>query len=139
GGPRGAWDADLRPAPPGPGHRGCRELRDGARVRIVSGGVRAGGAEAAPRRPGRDAGPGRKARGCRPGGRTHGRPLGPAPGPVTERQLAGVLAPIATPFDRVTGDIAPVHLRQNVVRLIEAGLDGVVVAGSTGEGPLGRK
>jgi len=55
---------------------------------------------------------------------------------VTERQLAGVLAPITTPFDRVTGDVAPVHLRQNVVRLIEAGLDGVVVAGSTGEGPL---
>jgi len=55
---------------------------------------------------------------------------------VTERQLAGVLAPITTPFDTTTGDVAPVHLRQNVSRLIAAGLDGVVVAGSTGESAL---
>ncbi|HYK81975.1 MAG TPA: dihydrodipicolinate synthase family protein [Gemmatimonadales bacterium] len=55
---------------------------------------------------------------------------------MTERPLAGVLAPITTPFDRSTGDVAPVHLRQNVSRLIAAGLDGVVVAGSTGEAAL---
>jgi len=55
---------------------------------------------------------------------------------VTERLPAGVLAPITTPFDRATGDVAPVHLRQNVLRLVEAGLDGVVVAGSTGESAL---
>jgi dihydrodipicolinate synthase/N-acetylneuraminate lyase len=55
---------------------------------------------------------------------------------VRERQLAGVLAPITTPFDGATGDVAPVHLRQNVARLIAAGLDGVVVAGSTGESAL---
>jgi 4-hydroxy-2-oxoglutarate aldolase len=55
---------------------------------------------------------------------------------VTERQLAGVLAPITTPFDSATGDVDPVHLRHNVSRLIAAGLDGVVVAGSTGEAAL---
>jgi len=55
---------------------------------------------------------------------------------VTERALAGVLAPITTPFDSTTGDVAPVHLRQNVSRLVAAGLDGVVVAGSTGEAAL---
>jgi 4-hydroxy-2-oxoglutarate aldolase len=55
---------------------------------------------------------------------------------VTERQLSGVLAPITTPFDSATGEVAPVHLRHNVTRVIEAGLDGVVVAGSTGESAL---
>ncbi len=55
---------------------------------------------------------------------------------MTERALAGVLAPITTPFDSTTGDVAPVHLRQNVSRLVAAGLDGVVVAGSTGEAAL---
>ena len=55
---------------------------------------------------------------------------------MTERQLAGVLAPIPTPFDQATGEVAPVHLRQNVARLVAAGLDGIVLAGSTGEAPL---
>jgi len=55
---------------------------------------------------------------------------------VTERQLAGVIAPITTPFDSATGEVAPVHLRQNVSRLVAAGLAGVVVAGSTGESAL---
>jgi dihydrodipicolinate synthase/N-acetylneuraminate lyase len=55
---------------------------------------------------------------------------------VTERRLTGVLAPITTPFDSATGEVAPVHLRQNVTRLMGAGLDGVVVAGSTGEAAL---
>jgi 4-hydroxy-2-oxoglutarate aldolase len=55
---------------------------------------------------------------------------------VSERALAGVLAPITTPFDSATGDVAPVHLRQNVSRLVAAGLDGVAVAGSTGEAAL---
>lgn len=55
---------------------------------------------------------------------------------MTERQLSGVLAPITTPFDSATGEVAPVHLRHNVTRVIEAGLDGVVVAGSTGESAL---
>lgn len=55
---------------------------------------------------------------------------------MTARQLAGVFAPIPTPFDSATGDVAPVHLRHNVVRLLEAGLDGIVVGGSTGEAAL---
>jgi 4-hydroxy-2-oxoglutarate aldolase len=54
---------------------------------------------------------------------------------VTER-LAGVLAPITTPFDAATGEVAPGQLRDNVTRLVALGLDGVVVAGSTGESAL---
>jgi 4-hydroxy-2-oxoglutarate aldolase len=55
---------------------------------------------------------------------------------VTEWRLAGVLAPLTTPFDDATGEVAPAHLRHNVTRLFAAGLDGVVVAGSTGESAL---
>ena len=55
---------------------------------------------------------------------------------MTARQLVGVLAPISTPFDQTTGEVAPVHLRDNVTRLVQDGLDGVVVAGSTGESAL---
>ena len=55
---------------------------------------------------------------------------------MTARQLAGVLAPITTPFDPTTGEVTPVHLRDNVLRLVHDGLDGVVVAGSTGESAL---
>jgi dihydrodipicolinate synthase/N-acetylneuraminate lyase len=55
---------------------------------------------------------------------------------VTGRRFAGVLAPVTTPFDPATGDVAPVHLRQNLTRLLAAGLDGIVLAGSTGEAPL---
>ena len=55
---------------------------------------------------------------------------------MTEPRLAGVLAPVTTPFDGDTGEVAPAHLRHNVTRLMAAGLDGVVVAGSTGESAL---
>jgi dihydrodipicolinate synthase/N-acetylneuraminate lyase len=55
---------------------------------------------------------------------------------MTPRRLAGVFAPITTPFDATTGDVAPDQLRRNVARLVADGLDGVVVAGSTGEAPL---
>ena len=48
----------------------------------------------------------------------------------------GVLAPLTTPFDAETGDVAPLLLRQEARDLLAAGLDGVVVAGSTGEAPL---
>src|SRR5207247_6674752 len=41
-----------------------------------------------------------------------------------------------TPFDSATGEVAPVHLRHNVTQLVAAGLDGVVVGGSTGESAL---
>ena len=55
---------------------------------------------------------------------------------MTARQLAGVLAPVTTPFDRATGEVASVQLRDNVKHLLQEGLDGVVVAGSTGESAL---
>jgi 4-hydroxy-2-oxoglutarate aldolase len=55
---------------------------------------------------------------------------------VSGRLFAGVLAPVTTPFDTTTGDVAPVALRQNVARLLAAGLHGVVIAGSTGESAL---
>jgi 4-hydroxy-2-oxoglutarate aldolase len=55
---------------------------------------------------------------------------------VTARDLAGVFAPITTPFDPATGDVAPAPLKANVARYVADGLDGVVVAGSTGEAPL---
>jgi 4-hydroxy-2-oxoglutarate aldolase len=50
--------------------------------------------------------------------------------------LGGVLAPVCTPFDAETGDVAPVLLRSATRALLDAGLDGIVVAGSTGEGEL---
>ncbi len=49
---------------------------------------------------------------------------------------AGVFPPVTTPFDPVTGDIAPLQFRQNIERLLAQGVDGVVVSGSTGEAPL---
>jgi len=55
---------------------------------------------------------------------------------VSDRLFAGVLAPVTTPFDAATGDVAPAQLRHNVAQLLAAGLDGVVVAGSTGESAL---
>ena len=51
------------------------------------------------------------------------------------RELRGVIAPVATPFD-VEGEVAPVVLRQVSRALLDAGLDGIAVAGSTGEGEL---
>jgi 4-hydroxy-2-oxoglutarate aldolase len=48
----------------------------------------------------------------------------------------GLLVPITTPFDSVTGDVAPVALRQNARALLQAGVDGIVAAGSTGEAAL---
>lgn len=50
--------------------------------------------------------------------------------------LRGVIAPIPTPFDRETGGSAPVVLRHVARALLGAGLDGIAVAGSTGEGEL---
>jgi len=55
---------------------------------------------------------------------------------VIGSDLAGVFAPITTPFDAATGDVSPQHLKDNVTRLLAGGLDGIVVAGSTGEAPL---
>ncbi len=50
--------------------------------------------------------------------------------------LRGVFAPATTPFDRVTGDADAVAMRANLRRWLEAPLAGVVLFGSTGEGPL---
>jgi len=52
------------------------------------------------------------------------------------RVLAGVLAPVITPFDVETGDIAPVSFRSNLRAHLDAGLHGLVVCGSTGEAAL---
>ena len=50
--------------------------------------------------------------------------------------LRGVFAPATTPFDPVTGDADVISLRANVRRWLQAPLAGVVLFGSTGEGPL---
>jgi len=55
---------------------------------------------------------------------------------VSGRHFGGVFAPITTPFDSASGDLVPGALRQNITRLLADGLDGIVVAGSTGEAPL---
>jgi 4-hydroxy-2-oxoglutarate aldolase len=43
---------------------------------------------------------------------------------------------ITTPFDPTTGDVAPVHLRDNARALLDRGVAGIVAAGSTGEASL---
>ncbi|MEJ2502148.1 MAG: dihydrodipicolinate synthase family protein [Gemmatimonadota bacterium] len=50
--------------------------------------------------------------------------------------LSGLFVPVTTPFDPVTGDIAPVHFRDNLRRWLETRINGYVVLGSTGEGAL---
>ena len=50
--------------------------------------------------------------------------------------LAGVLGPVVTTFDSESGDVAPVAFRANVRAHLDAGVAGIVVAGSSGEGPL---
>lgn len=54
---------------------------------------------------------------------------------MTAVRLAGVFAPITTAFDQ-RGDVAPARHADNVTRMCAAGLDGLLVAGSTGEAPL---
>jgi 4-hydroxy-2-oxoglutarate aldolase len=57
---------------------------------------------------------------------------------VTDRNQvpAGIFAPVTTPFDPTTGDVAGVQFQQTMERLLAEGVDGVVVSGSTGEAPL---
>jgi 4-hydroxy-2-oxoglutarate aldolase len=50
--------------------------------------------------------------------------------------LGGVFLPVTTPFDDVTGDIAPVAMRENLRRYVSEPIDGIVLFGSTGEGAL---
>jgi 4-hydroxy-2-oxoglutarate aldolase len=49
---------------------------------------------------------------------------------------SGLLVPITTPFDPATGDVAPVHLRENVRALLREPVAGIVAAGSTGEAAM---
>jgi len=51
-------------------------------------------------------------------------------------RLGGVLLPITTPFDPVTGEAAPVAFRDNLRRWTAEPIDGIVLFGSTGEGAL---
>lgn len=51
-------------------------------------------------------------------------------------RFAGVFAPLTTPFDAGTGDVAPDRMRDNTARVCADGLAGTVVGGSTGEAPL---
>lgn len=50
-------------------------------------------------------------------------------------KLSGIYAPITTPFD-ASGALSTQAAGENCRALIAAGLDGIVVAGSTGEAPL---
>lgn len=47
--------------------------------------------------------------------------------------LSGVLIPVTTPFDPVTGEVDVVGLRSNLRSLLEDPVRGIVIAGSTGE------
>lgn len=51
-------------------------------------------------------------------------------------RIRGLLVPVTTPFDPVSGEVAPVPLRANARALLAAGAHGIVAAGSTGEAPL---
>ena len=55
---------------------------------------------------------------------------------MPEPRLRGLLLPVTTTFDPVTGDVAPVGFRDNLRRWAGQGADGFVLFGSTGEGPL---
>jgi 4-hydroxy-2-oxoglutarate aldolase len=48
-------------------------------------------------------------------------------------QLHGVIAPVVTPFDASTGEIAGEEFGANIAAHLDEGLAGVLVAGSTGE------
>ena len=50
--------------------------------------------------------------------------------------LGGLFVPVTTPFDPVTGDVEPVHFRENLRRWLQTPIDGFVLFGSTGEGAL---
>ncbi|HET9984020.1 MAG TPA: dihydrodipicolinate synthase family protein [Longimicrobiales bacterium] len=56
--------------------------------------------------------------------------------PDFQEWLSGVLIPVTTPFDPVTGEVAPVSMRENIRRWTAEPIDGIVLFGSTGEGIL---
>lgn len=51
-------------------------------------------------------------------------------------RLGGIFVPVTTPFDPMTGDVAPVPFRENLRTWLGHGLDGVVLFGTTGEAAL---
>jgi 4-hydroxy-2-oxoglutarate aldolase len=53
----------------------------------------------------------------------------------TIAHFKGIFPPLVTPFDR-HGDVDLGAFRSNLTRLVDAGLPGVLVCGSTGEAPL---
>lgn len=55
---------------------------------------------------------------------------------ASARVLGGILAPVTTPFEPGTGELALRLAVQNVQRLLANGLNGIVVAGTTGEAAL---
>jgi len=55
---------------------------------------------------------------------------------MKDKRPGGLLVPLTTPFDDVTGEVAPVHLRDNARALLDAGATGLLAAGSTGEASL---
>ena len=58
------------------------------------------------------------------------------PEPAPRSWFSGLFIPVVTPFDAVTGDVAPVAFRDNLRRWAALPIDGVVLFGSTGEGVL---
>ncbi len=52
------------------------------------------------------------------------------------RRPEGLLVPVTTPFDTESGDVAPVHVRENARAILAGGASGMVAAGSTGEASL---
>lgn len=54
----------------------------------------------------------------------------------TTRRLEGILAPVVTPFVGRTGEVDGTAFQTNLLKHLQAGLSGVVVSGSNGEGPL---
>jgi 4-hydroxy-2-oxoglutarate aldolase len=52
------------------------------------------------------------------------------------RELAGIFAPVTTPFDAVSGDLDVIGLRSNARHLLATEIAGLVLFGSTGEGLL---
>jgi 4-hydroxy-2-oxoglutarate aldolase len=52
------------------------------------------------------------------------------------KTLGGIMGPVVTTFDATTGDLAAVPFRANIRAHVDAGLAGIIVAGSTGEAAL---
>jgi 4-hydroxy-2-oxoglutarate aldolase len=58
------------------------------------------------------------------------------PEPTLSDRLRGIFIPVTTPFDPVTGDVAPVDFRTNLRKWVQEPIDGILLFGSNGEGAL---